>query len=144
MLVVHNVSLICFITLCFSIQYTFMLGRHCVHKQVVHCVTSTVESGSCDKIKTASSFNANKHRKTPCRVLESKWFINYNIFITKYKNMSHADRSPTYTIIHSTQHVPLSQYTKQSRISRTFKVILCASEHIFSIVRYCFRSVKQL
>ena len=25
-----------------------------------------------------------------------------------------------------------------------FKVILCASEHICSIVRYCFRSFKQL
>ena len=25
-----------------------------------------------------------------------------------------------------------------------FKVILCASEHVCSIVRYCFRSFKQL
>ena len=28
--------------------------------------------------------------------------------------------------------------------AKSFKVILCASEHICSIVRYCFRSFKQL
>ena len=31
-----------------------------------------------------------------------------------------------------------------TRVSNKFKVILCASEHICSIVRYCFRSFKQL
>ena len=29
-------------------------------------------------------------------------------------------------------------------LNSLFKVILCASEHICSIVRYCFRSFKQL
>ena len=34
--------------------------------------------------------------------------------------------------------------TKILGTMRSLKVILCASEHICSIVRYCFRSFKQL
>jgi len=33
---------------------------------------------------------------------------------------------------------------KIKKVNCLLKVILCASEHICSIVRYCFRSFKQL
>ena len=50
-----------------------------------------------------------------------------------------------FLVASQSYHLPSKGYVVVSNIKLyRFKVILCASEHICSIVRYCFRSFKQL
>ena len=60
--------------------------------------------------------------------------------IPNYKNISMRIYCDTCLDYHTSVVTYNCVEVKQSNV----KVILCASEHICSIVRYCFRSFKQL
>ena len=73
-----------------------------------------------------------------------KWLVWYGVFRLDWADVDFLlkQHDPTYTVgLWSSNRNKIHRYLERSNI---IKVIICASEHICSIVRYCFRSFKQL
>ena len=89
---------------------------------------------------------------------ENKWFKKYIIFFLNFVTLIvFITKTPNFLIVFvkdphflivfvKDPHFPDWIFDIPNNVKHVIyiKVILCASEHICSIVRYCFRSFKQL
>jgi len=97
-----------------------------------------------------------EEQKIPCKILcfHNRHYLNVyinnkqqNTTINYINVLSILIQPKNSNCTNPTNHIYVISFntkTKGSVKYTTFKVILCASEHICSIVQYCFRSFKQL